>query len=322
MDRWNRSRIRWHLVAYYLGIVTVLLACAAGEEAGIIPTPSATEEKAVLRLENGAIELREETGNWVPVGGETTFEIAGQLEGTDPWMVTGNTFGTREWTQIDEELEAGDPVRVEGVILEDATWLASSIELVEEPTSPMIALVGKVTSINPWIVNGIALNLTSDTLISEGIEPEMIVRVEILLLEDGIWEVLSIVALSDFTDVPGCATVTETVVSVNGNQIQLAGWPAITLSEEVKIEDDQGVEATLSSDQGILAVVCSSEAGQIRITHIIILGASESETSLDEEGDKVLICHKPDKNGGHTLRVASAAVSAHLAHGDKMGACP
>jgi hypothetical protein len=36
----------------------------------------------------------------------------------------------------------------------------------------------------------------------------------------------------------------------------------------------------------------------------------------------VLICHKPDKKGGHTLSVSSSAVPAHLGHGDKLGACP
>jgi hypothetical protein len=36
----------------------------------------------------------------------------------------------------------------------------------------------------------------------------------------------------------------------------------------------------------------------------------------------VLICHKPDKKGGHTLSIAPPAVAAHLAHGDKLGPCP
>jgi hypothetical protein len=198
-------------------------------------------------MENGAIEAQQEDGDWTPVGGETTFEIVGELESTDPWMVTGNTFATRDSTRIDEGLEAGDLVRVKGVILEDGTWLAYSIErATNEQTNPTIILIGTVTSIDPWVVNGITLNVTSDTLIGEGIELDMIVRVEILLLDDGTWEVLSIVSLGDFTNVPGCATVMATVVSVNGNQIQLTGWPVITLSDDVKIEDDQGTEVTLS----------------------------------------------------------------------------
>ncbi len=192
----------------------------------------------------------------------------------------------------------------------------------EEQTDPIIILIGKVISIDPWVVNGITLNVTSDTLIGEVIEPEMIVRVEILLLADGTWEVLSIVPLGDFTDVPGCATVTATVLSVNGNEIQLAGWPVITLDDDVKIEKDQGGEGTLSSNQVVLVVVCSSDDGQIRITHIIILNVGEGEIPSDGEGEKVLICHKPDKKGGHTLSISESAVSAHLGHGDKLGPCP
>jgi Domain of unknown function (DUF5666) len=269
--------------------------------------------------------VREDEGGWIPVTGETTFEIVGVLESTDPWMVTGNTFATRETTQIEEGLEPGDVVRVKGIILEDGTWLAKSIERAEaeEQTNPTIILIGIVTSVDPWVVNGITLNVTSDSLISEGIMTEMIVRVEILLLEDGTWEVLSIVPLGDFTDVPGCATITATVVNVNGNEIQLAGWPAITLGDDVKIENDGGDEGILSVNQAVLVVVCASEDGQITITHIIILNTSEGDPPADGGGEKVLICHKPDKKGGgHALSISSSAVPAHLGHGDKLGPCP
>ena len=324
MNKKNTRAVRWPLVAGYMGIVVVLLACATISGTGVTPTAPVTQAatESVLRLENGAIEVREESGDWLPVGGETTFEIVGELESTDPWMVTGNTFATRDSTDIGEGLEAGDLVRVNGVILEDGTWLAYSIARAEEQTNATVILIGSVTSIDPWVVNGITLNVTSDTLISEGIEPGMIVRVEILLLEDGTWEVISIVSLGDFTGVPGCATVTATVVSVNGNQIQLVGWPVITLEDDVKIEDDQGSEGILSEDQVVLVVICSSEDGQIRITHIIIINTVEGEVPSDGGGEKVLVCHKPNKKGGHTLSISSSAVPAHLGHGDKLGACP
>jgi hypothetical protein len=325
MNKKNTRAVRWPLVAGYMGIVVVLLACATISGTGVTPTAPVTQAatESVLRLENGAIEVREESGDWLPVGGETTFEIVGELESTDPWMVTGNTFATRDSTIIDEGLEAGDLVRVKGVILKDGTWLAYSIARAEEQTNASVILIGSVTSIDPWVVNGITLNVTSDTLISEGIEAGMIVRVEILLLEDGTWEVISIVSLGDFTGVPGCATVTATVVSVNGHEIQLVGWPVITLDDDVKIEDDQGGEVTLSEDQVVLVVICSSEDGQIRITHIIIINiGEEGEVPSDGGGEKVLVCHKPNKKGGHTLSISSSAVPAHLGHGDKLGACP
>jgi hypothetical protein len=242
------------------------------------------------------------------------------VESTDPWMVTGNTFATRETTQIAEGLEVGDLVRVKGVILEDATWLANSIELAEERVDPTVTLIGNVDSIDPWVVHGITLNVTNDTVINGEITPDMIVLVEILLLGDGTWEVLSITPLSDFTEIPGCLTVMATVSSVHGKEIQLVGWPVITLGEDVEIESEEGGAGTLSANQPVLVVVCALEDGQVFITKIIILEPEASGES--NQGKKVLVCHKPDKNGGHTLSIAEPAVSAHLAHGDKLGACP
>jgi hypothetical protein len=156
-------------------------------------------------------------------------------------------------------------------------------------------------------------------VINGEITPDMIVLVEILLLEDGTWEVLSITPLSHFTEIPGCLTVMATVSSVNGNEIQLIGWPVITLGEDIEIENEEGGAGILSANQPVLVVVCASEDGQVVITKIIILNSSEGGKS--EEEKKVLVCHKPDKNGGHTLSIAEPAVSAHLAHGDKLGAC-
>lgn len=319
--------VRWPLIMGYLGIVVGLLACTTvgignvtatvTGTATILPTPTGEPQ---LRLEDGAIKVKGEDDTWIPVTGESTFELVGELQSIDPWMVTGNTFATRDTTQIAEGLEVGDLVRVKGIILEDATWLANSIELAEEQTDPTIILIGKVNSIDPWVVHGITLNVTPDTVITGEITPDMIVLVEILLLEDGTWEVLSIAPLSHFTEIPGCLTVMATIESVNGNEIKLVGWPAITLGEDVEIEDEEGGEKTLSADQHVLVVVCASEDGQVVITKIIIVKPAEENEPTN--GKKVLICHKPDKKGGHTLSIAEPAVPAHLAHGDKLGPCP
>ncbi len=317
MNRKNKPVVRWHLLAAYLGIVVILLACATSGNTTGTPVPT---EAAQLRLEDGAVEVQDENNDWVPVGGETTFELVGELESTDPWMVTGNTFATRDSTHIAEGLEVGDRVRVRGVILEDGTWLANSIEPAEEQVDPTITLIGKVESVEPWVINGITLNVTDETTVTGEITPGMIVRVEILLLADGTWEVLSIASLSDFTEIPGCAMVIATVVSANGNEIQFAGWPVITLGEDTRIEGEEGNEAALTANQMVLVVICATEDGQFVITTIVILKTSDEGASGD--GGKVLICHKPGKKGGHTLSIAAPAVPAHLAHGDKLGPCP
>src|SRR5512147_2806391 len=111
----NRPLIRWHFMMY-LGIAMVLTACGA-----VTPAP---EEATSLRLKNGAVEIQDQDHVWTPVGGETTFELAGELQSTDPWMVTGNTFAVRDSTRIADGLKVGDLVKVKGVILKDATWLA------------------------------------------------------------------------------------------------------------------------------------------------------------------------------------------------------
>lgn len=319
--------IRLPLVAGYLMIVAIVLACGAGAGATAVPTAmvASTETQVpLLRLEDGAVKVRMqgEGQAWLPVAGESTFELVGELQSMDPWMVTGNTFAIRDTTQIDEGLEAGDLVRVSGIILADNTWLANSIvhAAQDEAGTPTIVLIGKVNSIDPWVVHGITLNVTADTIITVEIIPDQIVVVEILLLEDGTWEVLSIAPLSTFTDIPGCATVIATVAGVSGDEVEFTGWPAILLEGEVSVENESGESISLAMDQRVLIVVCATEEGDFTITKIIVLRGEEE--GAPSNGEKALVCHKPDKKGGHTLSIATSAVPAHLAHGDTLGACP
>jgi hypothetical protein len=139
--------------------------------------------------------------------------VVGALENSDPWTVAGKTLETNESTQIEEGLQVGDMVRARGMIQDDNTWLAYSIESAKEQTNNTIILIGKVTSTDPWVVNGITLNVTDTTVINGELTTGMLVRVEVLLLEDGTWEVVSISPLNDLPPTSGCATVVATVVS-------------------------------------------------------------------------------------------------------------
>jgi hypothetical protein len=174
----------------------------------------------------------------------------------------------------------------------------------------------------------------------------MLVRVEILLLEDGTWEVVSISPLNDLPPTSGCATVVATVVSVNGNEVQFLGWPTtVTVEDKPQTDDknnatdengaenndDQGEAedgensvdiTTLQPGQQVLVVVCASKDGQLVIVNINIIDNNDDNEASDG-GEKVLVCHKPNnKKGGHTLSISSSAVPAHLGHGDTLGACP
>jgi len=315
MNTNNRPVFRWSLIVGCLGMVMMLTACA-----GFVVGSNSDE---LLRLNDGVVEVRDDDGNWVPVAGESTFELVGELEGIDPWIVAGTTLEIRETAQVEESLEVGDLVRVRGVILEDETWVAYSIELAGEQTDPIIVLIGTVDSLDPWVVNGITLTVTDGTDIQGDITPGMIVRVEILLLPDGAWEVLSIAPLGELTEISGCATVIATVLSVDGNQIQFLGWPTtVTLGEDTQTEnDDESGGVTIRADQLVLAVVCVPDDGQIVVVQVIVLNADDNNDGTSVDGEKVLVCHKPSKNP-HTLSISSSAVPAHLAHGDTLGPCP
>jgi hypothetical protein len=307
------------LIVGYLGITLLIQACAG------IAVGSSNVEAGSLHLDNGVVEIMDENGDWTPVAGDSAFDVTAELESTDPWKVAGVTLETNESTRIEEGLQVGDLVRVRGIILEDGTWLANSIERAAEQVDPIIILIGRVDSVDPWVVNGIELNVTEDTDIQGTITPGMFVRVEILLSPDGAWEVLSITPLGEFEEDPDCAVVVATVISVEGNEIQLTGWPVVTLGENVQIESDEGGEGTLSPNQVVLIMVCPSGEGQIVIVQIIIIVNTGDDgtppVESGEGGGKVLICHKPDKKGGHTLSIPQSAVPAHLGHGDKLGAC-
>lgn len=318
MDTNNKLGLRWPLIVGYLGIVILMLGCAA---AGL---GSANIVQGTLQVDNGLVEVVDDNGDWVTVAGDSTFELTAELESLDPWTVAGRTLKTNESTDIEDGLQVGDLVHVRGLILDDGTWLAHSIERAkEEETQPTIIIIGLVSSVDPWIVNGITLNVTDETNIQGDITVGTLVRVEILLLPDGTWQVLSIAPLGDITEVPECATVIATVVAVNGNQVQFLGWPAITLGEDVVIEGGDG-EVTLSPNQNVIVVVCPSDEDQIVIVQIIIVDTMpDDDDGTPVEGEKALVCHKPNnKKGGKTLSISSSAVPAHLGHGDTLGACP
>jgi hypothetical protein len=314
MSTYNKPAVRWLFIVGYLGIITSMLACMA------IGIGSTEVDAGTIQIDDNTVKVQDQNGDSVPVAGTSTFELVGALEGMDPWVIAGTTVETNDSTQISDGLQVGDLVRVRGTVLEDDTWLAYSIEPAEEQTDPIIVLIGRVDSVDPWVVNGITLNVTADTMITGEITPGMLVRVEILLLEDGTWEVLSITPLGDVTETEGCISVVATVVSVTETEIQFLGWPSVPLGSDVTIEGvNEGV--ILSPNQPVLVVLCPSD-GQIVIVQIIVIAVTPpDEGQAPMEGEKVLVCHKPDKNA-HTLSLPQSAIPAHLAHGDILGPCP
>lgn len=247
---------------------------------------------------------------------ENEFEFTGALESMDPWHAAGIAFEVREYTEIDSDLEVGDLVHVEGSIDENGIWIAAEIigSPDEEPSS--MVLIGAVISMDPWVVSGIPLPVDEETVIDGEISVGMLVRVEILLAEDGAWQILRIEPLDSDAWIPGCIDLIAKVISVDGSQIQLENWPLLTLAEDVVIEGELAPESTIRFR------LCFTDDQIMVISYIIIVDGEEEEDEQAEEGDKVYVCHKPNgKKGGHTLHISRSALPAHLGHGDYEGQC-
>ena len=317
MNRKMNSNLRRVFVLGYLGTLIFILGCMT------LMGGSPNAQQATLQLDDDVVEVRDQDGGWTPVAGTSTFELVGSVESTEPWKVSGRTLETNQATRVGQDVQTGDLVLVRGAALDDEDWLAYSIEPAQEQTDPVVTLIGTVDSVDPWVVNGITLNVTGETVVEGDISPGTLVQVEILLLEDGTWEVISIVPLGDLTDTSGCANVIATVVSVNGDQIQFLGWPTtVTFEDDDNANENDDVDdRVVEPGQKVLAVVCVVN-NQVVIVQVTVLDDDDDDGEPSANGEKVLICHKPDKRGGHTLSIASAAVPAHLGHGDRLGACP
>lgn len=244
------------------------------------------------------------------------FEFTGIVETIDPWQVSGINFETRHWTDIDPGIQPGDLVQVEGRIQEDGTWVASEIHLLDN-NDILITFIGIVSSIDPWIVDGILLSTDENTLIASGIEVGTLVRVRALLLSDGTWLALSIRPLIPI--IGGCFDISGEIISINGNELQIGGWGDIIMDDDILIDGDLQPES-------IIIIHLCYQNGNIIIIHIIVIYTPiiiivpPVPQPPPTNNDAVVICHKPGRNQ-QTMTVTQSALGGHLGHGDTMGPC-
>jgi hypothetical protein len=247
----------------------------------------------------------------------SAFEFVGYLESMDPWIVTGIPFEVREWTIIDADLNVGDLVRVAGLIQTDGTWLASEVRRYDKAL--LTILIGRVHSIDPWVVSGFELNVDTETIIEGEITVGMLVRVEMQLLPDGTQKVIRITPLQGFDWELGCQYLVVTVIGIDGDKIILDGLPSFQLSENVQIEGD------IKPGSIVQIMICYDEDMNVVVVYIIVIYDPVFPPPDDDfEGgkkEKVTVCHKPSKNP-HTIVISASAVPAHLGHGDILGSCP
>jgi hypothetical protein len=251
---------------------------------------------------------------------ENRFEFSGIVQNMSPWVVSGITFSTTQQTEIDPGIAIGDRVKVEGRILPDGTWQADEISLLaDQPLT--FEFIGEVTHIDPWIVSGITFTVNSSTTIESGIVVGDRVRVTGIVQPDGTLLAHRIELLDEEQ---GCVEIRVKIVAIDGNQLVLSDGQTITLGDDVEIEGHLQISAV------IIIRVCVQADGTLVVVSITVIFAPPPTVTPPPPpgpppsgGGKVTICHYPggNKSKGHTLSVGQAAVSAHLAHGDKLGAC-
>jgi hypothetical protein len=244
------------------------------------------------------------------------FEFIGVVQSLNPWTVSGVSFDTAAWTEIDADIKVGDNVRVTGTINADGVWVAEQIERLDTEHATSFDFFGPVISMNPWNVRGITLTVDSRTTIKGDITVGEMVKVTGWILTDGTWLATEIKHTGLHLG-QGCFMISSVVQSINGDEIILADGQTILRSADLKVEGDLK-EASLVRYQ-----YCVDKDGVGTIRYIIVVYQFEVLPPVTETG-KAVICHIPPGNSGnqHTLEVGQSAVSAHLAHGDTLGPCP
>ena len=262
-----------------------------------------------------------EDGTWLATlidlvtPGEYRFEFSGDVQNISPWIVAGVGFDTDDWTEIDADIKVGEQVRVAGLVSVDGIWVAEKIERLDTEHSTSFVFFGPVLSINPWNVGGVALIVDERTTIKGDITLDEMVKVNGWILEDGTWLATGIKHTGLHLG-QGCFMVSSVVQSINDKEIILVDGQTLVRSENLEEQGD------LQEGSLVRYQLCMDQDGVGKVIRIIVVYQMDELPPTTETG-KAVVCHIPPGNPGnqHTIEIGLSAVSAHLAHGDTLGAC-
>jgi len=128
---------------------------------------------------------------------QNRFTITGRVEtiSDTTWTVAGQVIAVNDETSIEDDIEIGNLVRVEGIIiLEGGTFLAEYIRLVEEEPGWPFHFVGVVQTISDttWTVSDVTIAISDTTEIDKGLLVGDVVEARGWILDDGTWLARSI----------------------------------------------------------------------------------------------------------------------------------
>lgn len=240
------------------------------------------------------------------------FEFSGVVQSLSPWTVSGVSFDTAGWIEIDTDIKVGNQVRVAGVVSTNGIWVAERIERLDMAHPTSFDFFGPVLSLDPWIVRGVSLKVDEHTTIKGDITLGEMVKVTGWILEDGTWLATEIKHTGLHLG-QGCFLVTSIVQSVTGDQILLVDGQTLVRTNDLMVTGD------LKEGSMVRYQSCVDEQGQSKIGSITAVYQLEELPQA-----KAVICHIPPGNpeNRHTIEVGQPAVPAHMEHGDTMGPCP
>lgn len=119
------------------------------------------------------------------------FTLVGEVETINDtaWTVVGQTIVVNNDTQIDENIEIGNTVRVEGQVLPGGALLAEQIFRLQNPEGYPFQFNGVVQEMGngTWAVSGQTVMVDEDTRIEDVIELGDVARIRGRILPNGTW---------------------------------------------------------------------------------------------------------------------------------------
>lgn len=225
------------------------------------------------------------------------FAFAGVVQAILPrsWTISDITIAIDDETDVEDGIDVGDTVQVEGVILADDSWLAHEIKRMTDD-DPTFTFTGQVMSTNPWLVAGISFEVADWASIESGIAAGDTARASGIIQEDGTWLATEIILIPD----DGILQITLVGVADNAAPWIISGLPIgtdeVTVIEEgIEVGDVVQVTASIDSDDTWLATQIKrleddmDEGCVVVMTDIVAISGdavvlNNGETIIPDEG--------------------------------------
>jgi hypothetical protein len=181
------------------------------------------------------------------------FSIVGRVgaKGEAEWTVAEQTILIDDETDVYGDIDIGNLVRVQGIILESGALLAKEIWLLEDTPGTSFKFTGAVQAVTDetWLISGILITVNEETDLYEDPEPGDIVAVCGWILEDGRWLAASIERVGDAERGFDFAGEVDSIV---GNTWVVAGI-TIETRDWTEIDSEAGVGRLVRVKGHILA---------------------------------------------------------------------